>query len=259
MPTSKPTVVLVHGAWHDERCWAEVITQLRLRRIPAASLTLPSTDPGCDLPGFVDDVRALVDLVESIGSEVILCGHGYGGMVISEAGHHHQVSRLVYLAAFCPRPGERAVDQVARWPLAPAAPLIRLTGDGRMTIGPRAAARRLYRDLGAGPAVDLAGRLLPSTASIWRAPAVNPAWQIKPTTYVVCTRDRMIDGRQAQRTAGHVVRSQPVRGRSTNHALALASDHAPFYSAPNLVAEVIGTLGPGPLPRLALTGAGAAR
>ena len=241
MQSSNPTVVLVHGAWHDKRCWADVTPQLGLRGASSLCLTLPSTDPGRGLPGFADDVAAVIELIESIDGEVTLCGHSYGGMVISEAGNHDRVTRLVYLAAFCPQRGERVIDQSAGIspPLAP--PAIRRTGDGRMTINSRSAARRLYGDLDAVLAAQKAAQLLPSTAAIYRVPAANPAWLTKSTTYVVCQRDRALNSRRCRAMAHRVVRSQLARGRGRSNAISLDTDHSPFFSAPDLVAEILTT------------------
>jgi pimeloyl-ACP methyl ester carboxylesterase len=238
MPTSKPTVVLVHGAWHDERCWAQVLTELRHRRIPAATLTLPSTDPGRELPGFADDVAAVIGLIESLGGQVVLCGHAYGGMVISEAGHHDRVTRLVYLAAYCPRPGERVVDQVRRPGHALMAPLVHHTGDGRMVISARSAARKLYGDLQAPVAASRAAQLLPSTAAIYRTPVVHPAWLEKPSTYIIGRRDRALDARRSRAMAQLLVRARNWGGRAPATALTLDTGHCPFYSAPKLVADI---------------------
>jgi len=230
-------MVLVHGAWHDERCWGDVTAQLDLRRVPWATLTLPSTDPGDDLPGFAADVAAVVDRIERIDGNVTLCGHGYGGMVISEVGNHPQVSRLVYLAAYCPRPGESVLDLAARISRCP--PLLLAPGDGRMRIGRAQAQRLLYSDLGRAQAADKAALLRPSTAAIYRARSTNPAWVTKEATYVLCRRDRVIRPSRARRMADRVARSQIATGRAATHLAVLGTGHSPFFSAPGHVAALL--------------------
>ncbi|MEL7157538.1 MAG: alpha/beta hydrolase [Actinomycetota bacterium] len=234
MTVFPPTAVLVHGAWHDERCWAAVVAHLSQQRMPVVTLTLPSTDPGRELPGFADDVAALVDVIDAIPGPVTLCGHGYGGMVISEAGNHDRVRRLVYLAAACPRPGERAMDQAGRLRRS-----IRMTGDGRMLLSARTAAHRLYGDLGRSRARHRAESLLPSTAAIFQARSIDPAWRSKPTTYVVCGRDRALDRAMCRRRADEVMVNQLAHGRGDGFAVTLPTGHAPFYSAPRAVAEIV--------------------
>jgi len=239
MRSSKPTVVLVHGAWHDERCWAAVMSQLRFRQVVSTTLTLPSTDPGPQLPGFSEDVAAVTALIDGIDGQVTLCGHGYGGMVISEAGNHHQVGGLVYLAAFCPRPGERMVDQGGGLGRSRVPRLVRPTGDGRTRIKDRAAVHRLYGDLGRSVAEGKAAQLLPSTAAIWWVPSTNPAWLHKPTVYVAARRDRIMSAGRSRQQARDLLRSQLSGGRGSNRAITINTGHSPFYSAPDLVADVL--------------------
>ena len=200
---------------------------------------VPGTMSIPDLPGFGEDVAAVVDLIEQLDRPVVLCGHGYGGMVISEAGNHDHVERLVYLAAYCPSPGERVIDQVLGPPLGLFA--VQHTGDGRMRVRPRLAARRLYGDLHRPAAKARAAGLLPSTATIHRSPATSPAWLRKRTTYVRCSRDRALDATCTERAAHDVIRAQLARGRSENLSLILDTSHCPFYSAPAAVAEILTT------------------
>jgi pimeloyl-ACP methyl ester carboxylesterase len=250
MTRSGPTIVLVHGAWHDERCWTDVAVNLEARHAPWAGLTLPSTDSGAGpgtaaqpvtvspelsnpaLPGFAADVAAVVRLLDSLDTEVTLCGHGYGGMVISETGNHPSVRRLVYLAAFCPWPGERVIDLAPRWWRA-------VQADGRSMVSARQAIRRMYGDLAPDRAAENAASLRPSSASIFRARSTQPAWLSKPATYVVCSQDHALGVGRARTMARRMVRSQLARGRAGNHVVTIDAGHSPFYSVPALVAEVV--------------------
>lgn len=234
MEAKQPTIVLVHGAWHDRRCWERVTALLDLRRVPWTSLTLPSTDPGPNLPGFADDVAAVVDLVGSLDTDVTLCGHGYGGMVISEAGNDERVSRLVYLAAHCPWPGQSVADLSPR-----RQPVARREPDGRTSPRLDRAARFLYGSLRPDDAAARVAMLAPSTASILRAPSVAPAWLTKEATFVWCRFDRMISQRRSRRMGNDVVRNQIANGRASTHLAVLDTDHSPFYSAPERVVELL--------------------
>lgn len=230
--------MFVHDAWHDERCWLDVQAHLSRRRVASVAPTLPSTDPGRGLglrrPGFAADVDAVLDVLDGLPGPAVLCGHGYGGMVISEAGNHDRVKRLVYLAAACPRPGERGIDHAGH--LARA---VRLTGDGRMTLAPRAAVRRLYGDLAPAEARARAAALRPSTAGILDARSIAPAWLDTPTTYVICGRDRALDRRRVRACADDVMVHQLGLGRADGYSVWLDTGHSPFYSAPEAVADVV--------------------
>ncbi len=242
MESTPNTVVLVHGAWHDERCWSEVTAELDVRRVPWASLTLPSTDPvdrtgldgAADLPGFADDVAAVLDLLDGLDGAVTLCGHGYGGMVISEAGNHDRVERLVYLAAYCPRPGQSVLDLTGG-----REPAVSHQADGRMTARPARAARLLYNDLDPDRAASKEALLRPSTAAIHRTPAINPAWETKEATFVAGRADRVIGRRRAHRMGNRLVRNQIARGRAATHLATLDTGHCPFFSAPGQVADLV--------------------
>lgn len=111
------TFLLVHGAWHNGRCWERVAPLLEAagHRVLAPSLTgsgdrahLLGPDGG--LETHVADVVALI--VEADLSEVVLVGHSYAGLVISAAANRvaDRIAHLVYLDAMVPRDGETAID-----------------------------------------------------------------------------------------------------------------------------------------------------
>ena len=83
---SASTVVLVHGAWHGPWCWERVVPLLEHAGLSVKTVDLPSVDadpdPAADLARDAAAVRAVLD--ETDGS-ILLVGHSYGGMVITEA------------------------------------------------------------------------------------------------------------------------------------------------------------------------------
>jgi pimeloyl-ACP methyl ester carboxylesterase len=100
-------VVLVHGAWHGPWCWEGVVAALEARGIEADAVELP-------LAGYAADCDAARAAIEAAGDGAVVCGHSYGGAVISRAASGlPNVSRLVYLTAFQTEPGE---DPNASWP-----------------------------------------------------------------------------------------------------------------------------------------------
>lgn len=222
------TAVLVHGAWHDERCWVDLTPELALRRMSWHYLTLPSSNPRADRPGLADDVRAVNALLDSLAHDVTLVGHGYGGMVIGEAGHHPTVSRLVYLAGICADYGETADEHLLG--LAPSRASLVIESDEDLTwVKPGIGGRALYGDLERAEAEEKAKLLQPWSGQSLLDPAGVPAWKTKPTTYVVCAKDRFLPpGRQKKMAA-----------RATPDIVTLRSGHAPFFSSPSDVAAVI--------------------
>jgi pimeloyl-ACP methyl ester carboxylesterase len=102
-------IVLVHGAWVGEWCWAPILPALEQpgRMVRAVSLRghgLRSSESGphITLDDHVDDV---VDLVETFDLEAItLVGHSYGGRVITRAWARlaDRIEHMIYLDAHAP-------------------------------------------------------------------------------------------------------------------------------------------------------------
>jgi len=125
---AKPTIVLVHGAFADSSSWYGVITILRRD----GYAVIAAANPLRSVKGDAETVRALL---ASINTPVVLVGHSYGGMVISNAANGQtNVKALVYVAAFAPDVGETADDLNKKFPgslVGPAlAPPVPLPGGG---------------------------------------------------------------------------------------------------------------------------------
>jgi pimeloyl-ACP methyl ester carboxylesterase len=90
-----PMIVFVPGAFADGSSWAKVIGKLQARNIRAVAVQN-------SLNSLADNVAQTTRVIEAQPGPVILVGHSWGGVVISEAGNHSKVSSLVYVAAFAP-------------------------------------------------------------------------------------------------------------------------------------------------------------
>jgi pimeloyl-ACP methyl ester carboxylesterase len=107
------TFVLVHGAWHGSWCWARVRKALQQRGHEVFTPTLTGVGershllaPSVDLETHILDVVNLVRWEEL--SDFVLCGHSYGGMVVSGAADRiaERIRSLVFLDAFVPEDGQ---------------------------------------------------------------------------------------------------------------------------------------------------------
>src|SRR4051794_30403788 len=97
---STPTVLLVHGAFTDGSIWSGVIAELLGAQIDLRAVANP-------LRGVAVDAAYLAGIPSAIDGPVLLVGHSYGGMVVTEAGARaDNVVGLVYVAAFAPAEGE---------------------------------------------------------------------------------------------------------------------------------------------------------
>lgn len=107
------TFVLVHGAWRGGWCWQRVARILRCKGHVVYTPTLSGLadrshllSADIDLNTHINDVANLLKWEELNG--VVLCGHSYGGTVITGAADREaaRLSALVYLDAFVPGDGE---------------------------------------------------------------------------------------------------------------------------------------------------------
>ena len=105
-PTAAPTVknvVLVHGAFADGSSYAKVIPLLEAKGLHVTAVQNP-------LSSLADDVAATKRAIAMQDGPVILVGHSWAGMVISEAGNDPKVAGLVYVAAIVPDENQSAND-----------------------------------------------------------------------------------------------------------------------------------------------------
>src|ERR1700704_2568361 len=94
-----PSVVLVHGGFVDGSGWESVYEILTKDGYVVSIVQNPTTS-------LADDVAATKRILATQSGPVILVGHSYGGVVITEAGDDPKVTALVYIAAFAPDKGE---------------------------------------------------------------------------------------------------------------------------------------------------------
>src|SRR5882672_7980341 len=120
-------VVLVHGAWADGSSWAKVIPLLEKAGLKAVAVQNPLTS-------FEDDLAATKRAIALADGPVILVGHSWGGVVITEAGADAKVAGLVYVAAFAPDVGEAIPDLGKEFPPAPGGAEIRPDATGYLTL-----------------------------------------------------------------------------------------------------------------------------
>jgi pimeloyl-ACP methyl ester carboxylesterase len=194
----------------------------------AVAIDLPSNHvPGGD---FADDVAAVRAALDGMEGPVVLCGHSYGGAVISEAGTHPKVGHLVYLASMALDAGETMMSNAASDdPEASSAPpaalgaAMRVEGDA-LVLDPAGAAAAFYGDCDEKP-VD---RLVPHPLAAFGTPVTSPAWADRPSTFVLCTRDEAIRP-EVQR----------FFARRCTTTVELEASHSPMLSMPDRVAEIL--------------------
>jgi pimeloyl-ACP methyl ester carboxylesterase len=189
MNEEKPTVMLVHGAFAESASWNGVIERLQAEAVP----TIAVANPLRSLPG---DAAYLRDVLASVGTPVVLAGHSYGGMVITEAAAgSNQVAALVYVCAFAPEPGESAFGLSGRFPgstLGQALDAYSVSDGGtEYTIRPDAFHHQFAADVPAARAAGMSATQRPVTEVALTAGLATetPAWQAIPSWFVFSDQD----------------------------------------------------------------------
>jgi pimeloyl-ACP methyl ester carboxylesterase len=230
MPDQRPALILVHGAWHGSWCWERVTPLLAARGLAVHTVELPSVSAPessavreAALSADASAVRAVMD---AVAGPVVLCGHSYGGMVISlAASGRRRASRLTYLCAFMPEAGQSLLACGEGIPT----PWIRALDDGMTLPHLTRAADVFYADCDSATVRWAVSRLRPQPAAAYAEPVPDPAWREIPSTYIVCNEDRAIPA-ELQRSL-FAPRAQQV--------LELAASHSPFLSQPAALAELL--------------------
>src|SRR6204780_2649217 len=111
-------IVLVHGGLVDGSGWKDVLKALKKDGYTVSIVQIPTIS-------LADDVAATKRAIATLNGPVILVGHWYGGVVITEAGNDPKVAGLVYVTAFAPDKGESAAALIKNAPQgAPAPPIL---------------------------------------------------------------------------------------------------------------------------------------
>lgn len=108
--------VLVHGAWHGSWCWRDTARALRAQGHNVITPTLTGNGASAHLSSqsitLETHVRDVIGCIESEEvDDVVLCGHSYGGMVITQVANRigERLKSLVYLDAFIPEHGDSLI------------------------------------------------------------------------------------------------------------------------------------------------------
>jgi pimeloyl-ACP methyl ester carboxylesterase len=178
-------VVLVHGGFVDGSGWEGVYKLLKQDGYTVSVVQNPTTSLG-------DDVAATKLVLDAQDRPVILVGHSYGGVVITEAGNHPNVVALVYVAAFAPSEGE-SVDALIKNP-PPGAPVppILAPRDGRLFLDKEKFHAAFAADLDPEKAAFMADSQVPWGVDALRGTINKAAWRTKASWYLVSSEDRMI-------------------------------------------------------------------
>jgi pimeloyl-ACP methyl ester carboxylesterase len=222
----QPVIVLVHGAFAESASWNRVIQRLHSNGVTAVAAANP-------LRSVEGDATYLRDVIAGIGRPVILVGHSYGGMVITQAAAGNPAVRaLVYVAALAPEPGESALllsgkfegstlgGALVAYPVA--------SGGTEFRIAEDRFHHQFCADLDAGEAALMAATQRPVTerALTEGLTANDPGWRTTPSWFVFGERDLNIPAAATRFMAERASARGTTEIPGASHALAASQPDA---------------------------------
>jgi len=216
------SVVLVHGGFVDGSGWERVYQILKKDGYNVCVVQNPTLS-------LADDVAVTRRAIASQGGRVVLVGHSYGGVVITEAGNDPKVAALVYIAAFAPDAGESVGSLIKDPPPGAPVPPILPPQDGFLFLDRAKFAASFAADVDAQKAAFMADSQVPWGVDALGGAISKPAWKSKPSWYLVATQDKMIPPPAQQFMAK----------RAGATVIEVAGSHAVYVSQPNAVAALI--------------------
>jgi pimeloyl-ACP methyl ester carboxylesterase len=231
---SKPTVVLVHGAWADSGSWDQVVARLQRQGYTVIAFPTP-------LRSLPDDSAYLAAFLRSVPGPIVLVGHSYGGAVITNAATGNpNVKALVYVDAFLPDEGDTIAGLIGASPGScvvgdptqifdlrpiPGAPPEVVDAYVKQSLFPSCFAN----DLPSKQAAVLAATQRPASTVILGQPSGPPAWADIPSWALIGTVDRVILPAtqlfMAERAGARIVK--------------IKASHLPMISQPGAVTRLI--------------------
>ncbi len=185
MVKSAATIVLVHGAWADGSSWNKVIPLLLAKNMRIIAVQLPLTS-------VEDDLAATNRIIADTEGPIVLVGHSWGGMAVTQAGNDPKVMALVYVSAFAPDVGETGSSLIGAHPTPPALSTIVTDSTGFVYQTVDGMLKNIAPDLPVEEARALAvtqGRL---TGKAFGQAVAVAAWKTKPCWFIVTTEDRVV-------------------------------------------------------------------
>lgn len=217
----KPTIIFVHGIWADGSCWTNQIEALQAQGYHVISVQNPVTS-------LAEDTATTQRAIDLVKGKVILVGHSWGGMVITQAGNDPKVVGLVYLAAYGPDSGESLSAVSTNAPQTELTKYLVPTG-GYVFISEEGVKNVFANELSPKQQALVYATQIPASHTVFDDKSGDPAWKHKPTWYVVAKNDKTI----------HPDLERFMAKRMNAKTTELASCHVMMLSHPTEVLKVI--------------------
>jgi pimeloyl-ACP methyl ester carboxylesterase len=222
-----PSLIFVHGACVRDAAWwwSQMTAPLADRGIDSVAVPLPSCgEAGEKLGDLYDDSDACRRLIAETDGPIVLCGHSYGGMVITEAGSDERVTQLLYVTSVMPGSGQSQRELIGSQP----APWLLPGDDGTVGVDPDLIRQVFLQDCDDTTTEQALARLTRQSLTPFSQSPRHIAWQQKPSTYFVCTEDLATPAEVQRR-----------RVRQKTRCVEFQAGHHPFLSRPEEFAQSI--------------------
>lgn len=221
-PKGVKNIVLVHGAFADGSSWARIIPILQAKGYNVIAVQNPLTS-------LEEDVAAARRAIALMDGPVLLVGHSYGGMVVTEAGNDPKVVGLVYVCALVPDDGQSVGDVTSAFPPGPGSGEFRQDSSGFLTLSSKGINAYFAQDLPAETRNVIYATQTPWAARATITKVTHAAWKTKPSWFIIGEDDQMVPAVLARAEAKMI--------KAT--ILELNSSHVPMLSMPDKVAAFI--------------------
>jgi pimeloyl-ACP methyl ester carboxylesterase len=239
----KPPVILVHGAWHDSRCWAQVAAWLVDKGIEVHVPDLPGHGSNQSIPlhrvTLSAYVTCLASLLASLDRPAMLVAHSMAGVPVTQlaAQHPEQIRGIVHVSAYLPGPNESLFDLMALnrqgEAATPIEQALQMSADKRTcNVATESIVPLFYNRCAPAQATEAAALFgvqptLPLSAKV--------RYDVKSLAgieevYLCCTDDRVLPLAHQHRMLGR---------RNCSTLLQIDSDHSPFWSCPDQLSALL--------------------
>jgi pimeloyl-ACP methyl ester carboxylesterase len=227
---TKPTIVLVHGAFADGSSWNGVIAKLEKDGYKVVAVANP-------LRSVKSDSSYVKRIVSGLDTPVVLVGHSYGGAVISEAAtRDSKIKAIVYVSAFAPDIGESSLALTGKFPGSTLPPTLDKpveleNGVKDLYIQQAKFHKQFAADVPEKAALAMAASQRPVTDVALGEAATNAGWKDIPSWSIYGSADKNIPPEALKWMAG--------RAKAKETVVVKGASHVVMVSHPDRVAKVI--------------------
>ena len=222
MSKSTATIVLVHGAWADGSSWNKVTSLLQAKDLSVIAVQIPLTS-------IEEDVVATNRIIADTEGPIILVGHSWGGVAVTQAGIDPKVKALVYVSAFAPDVGESGSSLISAHPTPPALSTMVTDSAGFVYQTIDGVLKNIAPDIPVAEARVLAVTQRRLAGKAFGQTVTAAAWKSKPSWFIVTADDRVVSAEL------QTAEARRMEARIT----VLQSSHMSLLSHPGEVAAVI--------------------